>query len=82
MQNSPKITPRSALVAFSVALLGAITGILLGLGIVAQFSGAPVWVLPAVMCLATLLALIAAAVAFKLSAGGRTSGRNKPAREA
>ena len=82
MQNSPKITPGSALITFSVALLGAVTGILLGPGIVAHFSEAPAWVLPAVMCSATLLALIAAAVAFKLSAGGRTSGRNKPGREA
>ena len=82
MQNSPKITARSALGGFSIALLGAVTGILLGPSIVAQFSGAPAWMLPAVMCSATLLALIAAAVAFKLSTGGRTNGHDKLGREA
>ena len=76
MQNSPTITPRSSLAAFSIALLGAITGILLGPGIVALFAGAPAWVLPAVMCSATFLAVVAGAVAFKLSTGGRTNGHN------
>jgi|GEM_PF-5426170 ATP/ADP translocase len=73
MQSSPKITLRSASIAFSAGLLGAVTAALLGPGVVAQFSWAPVWVLPAVMCLATLLALIATALAFKLSTGGRNA---------
>ena len=81
MQNSPKITLRSAFIAFSAGLFGAVTAFLLEPGVVAQFSGAPVWVLPAVMCLATLLALIATAIALKLSTGGRNA-RHKPGREA
>lgn len=82
MQNKSRATPRSVLVAFSIALSASVTGILLGPHVVAQFSGAPVWMLPAVICSGMLLALFAVAVAFKRSTGGRNNGRNNPGREA
>ena len=73
MQNEAKLTPRRALLFFAVALVGSLTGMLFGPWLVGQFSGAPAWLLPAIVCSGVLLALVAAAAAFKLSAGNRTA---------
>lgn len=67
MTNQRPLTFHRALVVFLLALAGSVTGILLGPHIVAAFDGAPVWLLPAVMVISTLLALLAAYIAFRIA---------------
>ena len=66
MTNGRKVTPRKALVFFLFALTGSLTGTLAGPRIVATFDGAPVWLLPAILCVSVLLALVASYMAFHL----------------
>lgn len=67
MTNSRKVTPRKALVFFLFALTGSLTGTLAGPHIVGAFDGAPVWLLPAILCVSILLALVATYMAFHLA---------------
>jgi len=82
MQNEAKLTPRRALLFFAVALAGSLTGMLLGPWLVAQFSGAPAWLLPAIVCSGVLLALVAVAAAFKLPTGTRATSVSDAGRDA
>lgn len=67
MRNAHPLTARRALIVFFLALAGAVGGILVGPPLVRAFHGAPSWLLPAVICGAVGLALIAAFMAFRLA---------------
>src|SRR5690606_25778158 len=55
-----RLTPRKALMFFTFALVGSLTGTLVGPRIVGAFDGSPVWLLPGILCVLILLALIVA----------------------
>lgn len=82
MQNQAKLTPRRALLFFAVALVGSLTGRFFGPWLVEQLSGAPTWLLPAIVCSGVLLALVAAAAAVKLSTGTRATSASGAGRDA
>src|SRR5690606_21769950 len=64
MATTRRLTPRKALMFFTFALVGSLTGTLVGPRIVGAFDGSPVWLLPGILCVLILLALIVAYMAF------------------
>ncbi len=78
MRTQPYLSPKRAVVVFVLALLGAVTGVLLGPLVVQRFSGSPEWLLPTVVGASVLFALVAVRLAFAIS----TRSRQGPSREA
>ena len=67
MTTTRRLTPRKALMFFTFALVGSLTGTLVGPRIVGAFDGSPVWLLPVILCVLILLALIVTYMAFHLA---------------
>ena len=78
MATTRKLTPRKALMFFTFALAGSLTGVLAGPRIVGAFDGSPAWLLPVILCVSLLLALIATYLAFRLVAKNRQPKQSEP----
>ena len=77
MATTRRLTPRKALMFFTFALVGSLTGTLVGPRIVGAFDGSPVWLLPGILCVLILLALIVAYMAFRLATKSKRPRHSK-----